>query len=255
MKQHLTRYALGFLLLLILLGHSARLYQIPLINHFDAIGYDAKLRLTMPKTQDDRIVILDIDEKSLAELGRWPWSRDKLAQLLDRLFDQYKIAVLGFDVVFAEPDDSSGVKSLEALAQHELKDDGTFQSLLRDLRPKLDYDSRFAESMKQRPVVLGFYFTSKGDEAVSSGALPVPVFPSGTFQGRKIEFTNWNGFGRNLDAFQKSAATAGHFNPWVYFDGTSRRVPLIAEYKGAYYEALSLAMVRQLLGSPKIVPG
>ncbi len=68
MKQHLTRYALGFLLLLILLGHSARLYQIPLIKHFDAIGYDAKLRLTMPKTQDDRIVILRRGHEDIEKL-------------------------------------------------------------------------------------------------------------------------------------------------------------------------------------------
>ena len=255
MKQHLTRYALGFALLLILLGHSARIYQLPLVNNLDAIAYDAKLRLTMPQKEDDRVVILDIDEKSLGELGRWPWGRDRLAALLDRLFNQYKIAVLGFDVVFAEPDDSSGIKSLENLAQHDLQDNSTFQSVLRDLRPKLDYDARFAEAMKDRPVVLGFYFTSKGEDAITSGALPETVLPPGTFQGRNIAFTNWTGYGGNLEAFQHAAATAGHFNPLVDFDGTSRRVPLLAEYKGAYYEALSLAMVRQLLGSPKIVPG
>jgi len=254
-KQHLIRYVLGFLLLLILLGHSIRVYQIPLINHLDAIAYDAKLRLTMPQKQDERIVILDIDEKSLAELGRWPWSRDKLATLLNRLFDQYKIAVLGFDVVFAEPDDSSGMKSLDSLAQRDLKDNATFQSVLRDLRPKLDYDARFAEAMKQRSVVLGVYFTSKGEDATSSGALPQSVLPPGTFQGRNIAFTSWTGYGGNLDIFQRAAATSGHFNPLVDFDGTSRRVPLVVEYKGAYYEALSLAMVRQLLGSPKIIPG
>ncbi|MBZ0142692.1 MAG: adenylate/guanylate cyclase domain-containing protein, partial [Rhodocyclaceae bacterium] len=46
----------------------------------------------------------------------------------------------------------------------------------------------------------------------------------------------------------------GHFNPLVDFDGISRRVPLIAEYKDEYYEALSLAMVRALLGQPKVAP-
>jgi len=43
----------------------------------------------MPGTQNKRIVIIDIDEKSLLEQGRWPWGRNKLAQLVDILFDKY----------------------------------------------------------------------------------------------------------------------------------------------------------------------
>ena len=71
------------------------------------IIYDARLRLTMPRTVDDRIVILDIDEKSLVEPerggeGHWPWPRNRLALLLDKLFDHYQIAAVGFDVVLAE---------------------------------------------------------------------------------------------------------------------------------------------------------
>ena len=101
MKKNLTRIILGLLLGLFFLGHSARLYQVPLLNTLDAFVYDARLRLTMPGDIDERIVILDIDERSLSEQGRWPWSRDKMATLLDRLFDHYGVAILGFDVVFA----------------------------------------------------------------------------------------------------------------------------------------------------------
>jgi adenylate cyclase len=71
----------------------------------------------MPRTLDERIVIVDIDEKSLAEVGRWPWGRNRLAELVDELFDRQKIAILGFDVVFAEADDSSGLKRLRQLAR------------------------------------------------------------------------------------------------------------------------------------------
>lgn len=254
MRQHLIRYLLGLCLLLVLLGHSARFYQLPLIGNLDAIIYDTKVRLTMPQKLDDRVVVVDIDEKSLAEVGRWPWGRDKLATMLDRLFDQYGISVLGFDVVFAEPDNSSGLQSLLTLGEKELKGNSVFQTTLSQLKPKLDYDARFAESLIDRRVVLGFYFSSAGD-ASESGDLPAPVLPSGTFQGRNIAFTSWSGYGANLPIFQKSAAGGGHFNPLVDFDGTSRRVPLVAEYKGTYYEALSLAMVRQLLGGPKVVLG
>lgn len=254
MKQYLPRYALGLLILLVLLGHSARVYQIPFINHMDSLIYDVKVRLTMPQGVDQRVVILDIDEKSLAEQGRWPWGRDKLATLMNKLFDQYGIRLVGFDVVFAEPDESSGLKSLESLAKKELRDVAGFQSSLRELRPQLDHDARFAASLKNRPVVLGYYFSSK-EGGVSSGAAPAPVFPAGTFSGRRIGFTQWISFGGNLPEFQKAAAGAGHFNPLVDIDGTSRRVPLLVEYDGKYYESLSLAMVRNLLGNPSITPG
>jgi len=254
LRQHLIRYVLGGIILLILLGHSARVYQISLVNHLDAIAYDAKIRLTMPQSVDERVVIVDIDEKSLAEVGRWPWSRDKLATLMNRLFNQYKVAVVGFDVVFAEPDDSSGMKSLDALAKNDLKDNAAFQTKVRELRPKLDYDARFAASLKRQPAVLGYYFSNQ-DKATTSGALPAPALPTEAFFGKDIGFTRWSGYGANLPLLQQAAKSAGHFNPLVDFDGTSRRVPMLVEYKGAYYESLSLAMVRRLLGNPDVVPG
>ncbi len=254
MKQYLPRYGLGLLILLVLLGHSARIFQIPFINHMDALIYDAKVRLTMPQGIDQRVVILDIDEKSLAEQGRWPWGRDKLATLMTKLFDQYGVKLVGFDVVFAEPDESSGLKSLESLAKKELKDVAGFQSTLRELRPRLDNDARFAAALKDRPVILGYYFSSK-EGGVSSGAAPEAAFPAGTFNGRNIIFTRWVSCGGNLPEFQKAAAGAGHFNPLVDLDGVSRRVPLLVEYNGKYYESLALAMVRNLLGNPPITPG
>ena len=254
MKQYLARYALGFLILLVLLGHSAHVYQIPIINRMDALIYDAKVRLTMPQSLSKRVVILDIDEKSLAEQGRWPWSRDKLATLMNKLFDQYGVRLVGFDVVFAEPDDSSGLRSLETLAKKELKDVTSFQSALREMRPQLDNDARFAAALKNRAVILGYYFSSL-EGGVSSGAAGEPVFPAGTFSGRSIGFTQWVSFGGNLPEFQNAAAGAGHFNPLVDPDGISRRVPLLVEYQGKYFEPLSLAMVRNLLGKASIAPG
>lgn len=254
LKKHLVQILLGLAVGLVFLGHAGRFYQIPLVSVLDAFIYDTRLRLTMPGGVDSRIVILDIDEKSLAEDGRWPWNRDKMATLVDRLFDQYGIAILGFDVVFAEPDESSGLKSLEAMARRELKDDASFQGALKGLRTSLDYDRRFADALKDRPVVLGYYFTNLST-ARESGALPDPALPSGTFKGRNLALTSWNGFGANLPQFQAAAASSGHFVPLVDFDGISRRVPMLVEYKGAYYESLSLAMVRLLLGSPPIVPG
>jgi len=140
LKQHVVRMALGLLVVLVFLGHAARFYQVGFISQLDQIIYDYRLRLTMPGTLDNRIVILDIDEKSLAvpELGRWPWGRDKMSTLVDKLFDKYGIAVLGFDVVWAERDESSGLKVLDQLARKELREFPQFAAALNSLRPQLD---------------------------------------------------------------------------------------------------------------------
>ena len=223
------------------------------MDQLSFILYDYRLRLTMPRTVDDRIVILDIDEKSLKEEGRWPWGRDRLALLMDKLFDEYSIAVLGFDVVFAEKDESSGLKVLQKLGQNQLKHVAPFHAVLAKIQPQLEYDNLFADKIKNRNVVLGYYLTDQGENI--SGMLPEPTFPAGTFSGRPITFTKWNGYGANLPELQQAAARSGHFNPVVDFDGRVRRVPMLAEYNGAYYESLSLAVVRVLLGNTKVLPG
>ncbi|MFN0161956.1 MAG: CHASE2 domain-containing protein [Burkholderiales bacterium] len=255
MKQHLIRIGLGLAMLLVFLLHGAELINIRILSQLDAIIYDARLRLTMPSKLDDRIVILDIDEKSLGKLGRWPWSRDKMAGLVDKLFGQYGVVMIGFDVVFAEPDISSGIRSLESLAREgALKDNDQFKSEVEKLKPTLDYDARFAKSLAGKPVVLGYYLSSE-ENAEKSGTLPPAVMPAGTFRGRTIEWFQWKGYGANLGEFQKSAMASGLFNPVVDLDGVVRRVPMLSEYDGQYYESLSLAMFRALLGSPNLEPG
>lgn len=260
MKQHIVRIAIGLVITLFFAGHAARFYNVGLIAQLDNIIYDARMRLTMPNTVDPRIVILDIDEKSLQQVGRWPWPRDVMAHLIDKLFDEYGVALVGFDVVFAEADYSSGIRALDELAQNQLKQVPAFQEQYARMRPGLDNDGLFAKAIKGRPVVLGYYFSSEKDSP-RTGAIPAPVLPKGTFTGRNIGFTSWIGYGGNLPEFQNNAAAAGHFNPVVDFDGVVRRVPMLAELDGAYYESLSLAMLRTLIALkdggrfPKVQPG
>lgn len=257
MKKHALLIALGMVIVLLFLGDAAKFYRLGFVQYIDAKLYDYRLRLTLPKTGDERIVILDIDEKSLKEDGRWPWGRDKMATLMENLFEKYGIAVVGFDVVFAERDNSSGLKVLQDLGRNQFKDVAQFQSVLAQIKPHLEYDNLFADKIKQHNVVLGYYFSNseRGANKAISGALPEPVFPAGTFKGRPISFMQWDSYGANLPELQSSAATAGHFNPVVDFDGVVRRIPMIVEYEGAYYESLSLAVVRTALGMPKLSPG
>ena len=218
-----------------------------------------RLRMTMPRGVDERIVILDIDEKSLAELGRWPWNRKLMAELVDKLFERHGVALLGFDVVWAERDPSSGIEVLDALARTDFKTNAEFKSAYARLRPELDFDRRFAASLKGRPVVLGYYFNSE-ERAVRVNALPDPVLPKGSFAGRNVFFFQWQGYTGNLPIYLEHASGAGHINPIPDPDGVLRRVPLLVEYQGEYYEAFALAMVRRFLAlpsgeAPQVQPG
>jgi adenylate cyclase len=252
--RHWPRIAVTLLPLLFAFLHAVGVVRLGVLERLDNIIYDTRLRATMPGTLDDRIVIVDIDEKSLAEVGRWPWGRNRLAELTDELFDRQKVAILGFDVVFAEADESSGLKRLSELAQKELRDQPGFVDKLRQMQPSLDYDAMFARALEKRPVVLGYYLTSDRDGR-TSGVLPAPVMGKEALQGRPITFTAWNGFGSNIARLASAAPVAGHFNPIAESDGVVRSLPLIAEYKGQYYESLSLAMFRMLAGSPTVSPG
>ncbi len=258
MRRHALLIGLGLALTLLFLGSVAGLYSAPLSRQLERITYDTKLRLFMPGTTDDRIVILDIDEKSLKEEGRWPWHRSRLGLLLDKLFDRYGVAAAGFDVVFAEKDESSGLQILEDMGRNQLKGVAQFRGALEKIRPQLEYDQIFADKIKGRRVVLGYYFTrgnGSGEGGVEvSGALPPPVLTRAAFEGHMPGLVQYDGYGGNLPELQRSAAAVGHFNPVVDEDGVVRRVPMLVEYQGAYYESLSLAMVRTLLGGAKVVP-
>ena len=184
------------------MGHVAQWYPaadggVRFVTQLENLLYDTRVRMTMQRARDERIVILDIDERSLGEVGRWPWSRKLMAELTEKLFDRYGVALVGFDVVWAERDSSSGTEVLDALAAGELKGNPDFQRAYSRVRPSLDFDARFAEALKGRPVVLGYYFNSE-ERAVRANALPAPVLPRGTFAGANVLFPQWAGYTGNL---------------------------------------------------------
>jgi adenylate cyclase len=254
LARHWPRIAITLAPLVFALLHAVGALPIGFLNRLDAILYDARLRASMPRSMDPRVVIVDIDEKSLAEVGRWPWGRNKLAAMLDELFDRQKVALLGFDVVFAEPDESSGLQRLRELAQADLKDAAGFRERLAQLQSSLDYDASFARALEKRPAVLGYYLTSERD-ARKSGVLPAPVMTRDSLQGRPIAFYSFHGYGSNIPQLAQAAPVAGYFNSITDRDGVVRSIPLVAEHAGAYYESLALAMFRLLAGHPAVEPG
>lgn len=110
--------------------------------------------------QDGRVVIVDIDDASIDQLGQWPWSRKVLASLIDRMRDA-KARVIGFDVVFAEADRSSPKFYVDVLnAANLLREKGISPD-----DESLDNDRIFARAVSSTPVVLGFHlFNGKPKE-------------------------------------------------------------------------------------------
>ncbi len=242
LKQHGVRFALSLAIIVIILLHISGGLTLNFVQKLENFSYDFRLNLLMPRTLDKRIVIVDIDEKSLKEQGRWPWARDKSAQLVNQLFAHYHINTLGFDVVFAEKDESSGLKNLERMQQQYFKDDANFANALRAIKPQLDYDQTFANSLKNRTVVLGYFFNNTDINRV--GELPRATFKAGSFENKPIDFVEAAGYGANLAILQDAALTAGHFNPEPDADGISRKVSVLIEYNGQYYDALAIAVAR-----------
>jgi adenylate cyclase len=242
------RIAAGLAVVLGFLLNEDELVQFRFIQQMELWAYDQRLRFFLPKTLDPRVVIVDIDEKSLNAEGRWPWSRDKVALMVRQLFDKYGVRVLGFDVAFSEPDTSSGLATLDQLAQNELKADPEYLATLQQRRASLDYDQIFADEIKKHPVVLGFFLGGKTDK---SGELPVPILTDKTISDKGWVFKHHQatGYSGNVAKLQKNATDAGHLYPALDFDGIVRRVPMLMEYGGGYYEALALALTRTYLGN------
>ncbi|HWR75702.1 MAG TPA: adenylate/guanylate cyclase domain-containing protein [Thiobacillus sp.] len=258
MKRLLSRLAqagLSALFVLLIAAHVAGLIHIAPMQRAEAWLYDAWLIRTAPAGVDDRVTILDIDEASLKSLGRWPWSRNTMSTLVEQLFDRYGVAAVGFDVVFAEPDTSSGLDTLKQLAYRDLAGSRDFRAALEQLAPRLDYDARFARVLAERPLSLGYYFIPAGLGDAKSGQLPAPSLPADVFSPLQPGTPPPTGYGANLAAFQQTAQGAGFFNMRADEDGTARQMSLVSPYGAGYFLALSASTLRVAFGGDPAIAG
>jgi adenylate cyclase len=253
-NANVVRISLGLVLVCIFVLHGLHLLPLPLVDGLEGSLYDTRLRATMPNTINRQVVIIDIDEKSLREEGRWPWSRARLAELVDKLFDHYKVAVLGVDVVFAEAENQSGLKLLASFTQQAGKLNETIQTLLGKLQFMLNGDYKLARAMQGRNVVLGYYF--KNDEKIDadnvSGKLPGVACDLEQAVNKGASLQVESGYGANLPLLQDAAAGGGHFIPNIDSDGIIRSIPMLVAYQGKCYESLSLAIMRRIVGANQV---
>ncbi|NNC98176.1 MAG: adenylate/guanylate cyclase domain-containing protein [Gammaproteobacteria bacterium] len=222
------------------------------LNTLEQWAQDKRLVLTMPNTREEGIVIVDIDEKSIASLGQWPWSRDILARIVDELFENYDIHVLGFDVQFPERDRHDDLDLLDEL-EAKIKDPDIVEQLkLDEIRAQRDRDKMFADSIRGRNVVLGFTtsYTDDPDEIIEIGELPPPIIDlQNNPELGILPLIPTNGHIGNYTVLQSASNAGGNFNPLIIDDdGKIRSIAMLSQKGDKVYESLSMAVARKALG-------
>ncbi|KLK92429.1 adenylate cyclase [Microvirga vignae] len=198
-------------------------------------------QLIYPRVAGQVLVsIVDIDEQSLRALGQWPWPRTIMADIVLKIVERGG-TVIGFDVLFPEPDRSSPEVAAE-----------TFRGLDPDMRVKLQSlpgnDAVFAEAIRASKVVLG----QSGYRVSGSAPIARPVSQSGiaTLGPDPRSFlVDFPRLLRNLPILDNAAQGHGIFSIIPELDGTVRRVPLVAVADGVVVPSLALEMLRVTAGS------
>jgi adenylate cyclase len=252
--QALQRILLSALPLLFFLLHAAGVLPLEFVQRIENYLYDVRVGWMMPNVVDPRVVIVDIDEASLAAEGQWPWPRAKIAALNDALFDGYGVRALGYDVLFGEPERSADLRLIDAIASGPLAGDTARLLELERIRREYEGDRLLAESLIARDVVLGYVFKQRPAPSGpgTTGLLPPPI----TFDDTRIHGHDWlrpQGYAANLRELQQAAPAGGFFDtPLTDEDGVVRRGPLFQYYGGNLYESLSFALARLAQGAAPV---
>ena len=175
---------------------------------------DRFIQIRSSDTPEERLVLIDIDESSLASIGPWPWSRERIADLLEQLIGEYQIKGAALDIFFSEPADTEGDQRLAMLTQHG-------------------------------PVVLAqlFDYDVKRPRALRIGSLAA----GGADSPGWVEA---GGYIANHSALAKHAK-AGNIGFLPDPDGVLRRLPILTTFEGRTYPTLSLALFECCASSGK----
>lgn len=245
---------IGFLLLLIAVWLQVTNVDFlqRFINRLEDLAYDVQLRtkvFTHPTPFQTSVAIVDIDDKTLAREGRWPWPRSKVATLIARTQEAGAV-VIALDMIFPEKETNIVEDVIQAINKNNLMPPDV-EPALQKLAPFFDNDVIFANSLKQGDSVLGTSFSPRNDMA---GILPAPVLTLKTPAEKELGFTIAAGYVGNIPLLQTAAKSAGFINVFGDDDGIIRRVPLLLRYKDNLYPSLALEAVRLfLLSNVKLI--
>lgn len=235
--------SIALLMLVLYVAQPAMLVQV------DRKAYDTFLKYQSGGSPSPVPVIIDIDEKSLAAYGQWPWPRYHIAHLLEKL-TQMGVAAVGLDILFSEPDGSSPAQ----IKQH-LKKNFNIDFEFTGLPPQLqDNDNLLATVLSQSPAVLGLFLRFDGI-SVDSQLLPPPTgiveqLPTGAAPPRD-KLLRASGVTLPMPALRKMA-TQGFINVLPDSDGIIRAAPLVMQIHNAnrqlVYASLAVRSLMQAMG-------
>ncbi len=222
------------------------IYQVN--QRVEGILYDFRLNLTSSldvRESNENIVIVDIDEKSMREQGRYPWSRSKISELVAEL-SQQGAAVIAFDIFFSEPE----VNPVDKIAIHSNITDPIVIEALKKVKHEVDADLEFRGALLDSESVLGFLLT-EDTEITSGGRLKTSVEWDSNLHHQSL-VTSYNGVISNIDELQEASLGLGFINSRADSDGFIRRAALVLEHKGNLYPSIALEAARLYTLSAKI---
>ena len=210
-----------------------------------AAYFDGLQRLAPRAYTQLPVRVVDIDEASLAMHGQWPWPRDKMAVLVDRLAE-YGAAAIVFDILFPEPDRMSVARLVPQLASRGLLAPGVGESDFAHF----DNDARFADAMRSRKVVLGIAqidTPGRGVPEPKAGSVEIGAGP-GTGLNQLSNATPV------LPVLAEAAAGLGSISLSPYNEvETIRTVPVLWSTPEGLMPALAMEGLRLALGADTYV--
>ncbi|HNZ10979.1 MAG TPA: adenylate/guanylate cyclase domain-containing protein [Smithellaceae bacterium] len=230
---------------------------------------DLRMASRGPLVPGNETAIAAIDEKSISELGRWPWPRSTIARLVD-LLKKGGAKAIGFDIVFSEPDDRADLKTIDALTA-EMKKSGVTDSnvlnLLQRQRASAGEDGILAASIqKAGNITLGYFFHFSQQENEKELAHitqyrmedhAARIVNSRYSAVNSLSGTSNDGYlprafapETNISILAAAAQNSGFFNTLPDSDGSNRWAPLVVALGENYYSSLAVSMVCSYLDFP-----
>jgi adenylate cyclase len=189
------------------------------------------------------VVVVDIDEKSLAKLGQWPWPRSRIADMIINL-TRLGAVVIAFDIVFAEPDRLN----TDVVADSIRYLDEVTRAKLRALPSN---DQIFADAIRRSRVVLG---ESGLSEVLTEFDKSLPVTGLAMLGEEPQQFmVSFPGLLRNVHVLEQAAAGRGLFSIKTERDGIVRRVPMLMLAQGVTLPSLSFEILRVVTSTRTIL--
>jgi adenylate cyclase len=223
----------------ILIGATALRFADPFfVQALRLIAFDSYQRIE-PVTYDPEmpVRVVDVDEESLARIGQWPWPRTTMADLTNRLTEQGAGAV-AFDVMFAEPDQTSPEQAVKRLAPEEAR------IITEAIAGKPGHDALFAEAVAATPTVLATALSNRLSD-------PPPVKAGFAIAGDDPApfIAAYSGATRNLPFLDEAAKGVGSINWLPDRDQVIRRIPLIYRIGTTFIPTLVTESLRVAQGA------